>query len=90
MLDEFPRLVVRDIDRVATVASLALGRIGTPSIAPILDLADDATDEQWQMLVYSLRTIEDQAAVLAAIEQLLDAGVGPLAQSRLEEYVLDN
>lgn len=71
--DEFPRFVVRDVDRL-TPAAQALARIGPPAIEPILDRAGAADDEEWGMLAASLRTMEDREAVRAAVERRLAAG----------------
>jgi HEAT repeat protein len=81
LTDEFPRIIV---SITSTPAGVALGRIGAPAIQPILDFAPGASDEEWRTLRCSLESMEDQQAVLAAVEQRLCTENDPRMRDRLE------
>jgi hypothetical protein len=55
--DDFPR-PTQDSDPMLPPAAIALTRVGAPAIEPILARAATAGDDEWQLLLRTLRTLD--------------------------------
>ncbi len=63
-------------------------RTGDRAIAPILERARTATDEQWKLMLYVLNVYDHKTpAVRQAMETLLEATEDETAKKRLEEFL---
>jgi len=87
LLDYFPRFVVSDLSALPPPA-VALGKIGPPAIAPILDRASSASAEEWKALRSALQLMKDQETVRSAVRQRLRADVAGTALERLRALQL--
>jgi hypothetical protein len=85
LLTRFPQSIVshRDLPP-ATVASKALANLGTAAVTTIIEKAPSASDEEWDVLAHTLRSIDDRHAVRRSICATLDSHLDERADERLD------